>query len=189
MNSYSILAGLAIFCAGLLLRRPGRAASRPPPARRLAKPRVIPPVGEPLPVATLMELTSAALLAGVPAAHAIELMARLGAVPDDLGLAAAARAMSRGRPIARAWAPVDPQFIALGQALALAEISGCALGPILLTSARQLRQQRATLAQSAARRLGVKLSLPLGLTTLPAFIFLGVIPVIFGLAQPVLFGG
>ncbi len=184
MNFKIYLAGLASFAALSFMYRPIRA--KPRPIRSLIRAPEVSQRTDPLPVATLMELLAAALLTGAPMAEALVTVARISALPEGLGIYSAARAIGRGQPINQAWQQVDSAFTAIGQALLLAELSGCAVSPLLLTAAQHHRRQVAATTQAAARRLGVKLSVPLGLAILPAFLFLGVIPVIFGLAQPLL---
>ncbi len=96
--------------------------------------------------------------------------------------------MQRGQSLGAAWSRVDPAFEPLRQALALAEASGAAIGPMLIAAAAQERRAAARKARLAARQLGVKMALPLGLAILPSFICLGVIPVILGFAQSIMIG-
>lgn len=59
-------------------------------------------------------------------------------------------------------------------------------GPLLLASARSLQATRASEDEQAAQRLAVRLVLPLGLCSLPAFIILGIVPVIASVGQELL---
>jgi tight adherence protein B len=60
---------------------------------------------------------------------------------------------------------------------------------VLRDTARDLRSARRRRARVAANRLGVRLVVPLGLATLPAFVLWAVAPVALGLAQQALAGG
>ncbi|KAE8762071.1 secretion system protein, partial [Georgenia thermotolerans] len=51
-------------------------------------------------------------------------------------------------------------------------------GPLLRRAAEAVRADRQRQAQEAAARLGVRLVLPLGLCFLPAFVLLGIVPVV-----------
>jgi tight adherence protein C len=72
--------------------------------------------------------------------------------------------------------PVRP----LVAALTGSERYGLPLGPALDVVATVTRDQRRRAAETAARRLPVRLSFPLVLCILPAFIILTVVPAIFG---------
>jgi pilus assembly protein TadC len=91
-----------------------------------------------------------------------------------------------GIPAERAWAVVDPGFAPLGRSLVLAERTGASAAVVLTAAAADTRAARQRRALVAARRLAVHLVLPLGLTTLPAFVLWGVVPVVLGLAEQLL---
>jgi pilus assembly protein TadC len=78
---------------------------------------------------------------------------------------------------------------ALARLLERADVSGlAAAGPV----ARIAADARATWARAAtarARRAAVLVTAPVGLCFLPAFIAVGVLPVVIGLADGVLEGG
>ena len=59
---------------------------------------------------------------------------------------------------------------------------GTAPGPALRGRADQLRRDRRTRSRTAAGALGVQLVLPLGLCFLPAFVLLGLVPMLLSLA-------
>jgi hypothetical protein len=145
--------------------------------------------GPQLPVPVLLDLVAAALDAGLPTANAVrEAFAATGvAVPPPVR--AAVQSMDRGAAVDRAWAAAPADYWPLVRALRLAERSGAAIGPLIRATAADDRADRARAAHIAARRLGVQLVLPLGLTTLPSFLLLGVLPIVVGFAEPVLRGG
>ncbi|PSK61713.1 hypothetical protein B0E53_06380 [Micromonospora sp. MH33] len=64
--------------------------------------------------------------------------------------------------------------------------SGAALAGALTRLADDLRSDRSTAAEAAARRAGVLIVLPLGLCFLPAFILAGLVPVIVAVLGDVL---
>ncbi|KQR17118.1 type II secretion system F family protein [Cellulomonas sp. Leaf334] len=64
--------------------------------------------------------------------------------------------------------------------------TGTAPGPALRGRADQLRRDRRTRSHTAAGALGVQLVLPLGLCFLPAFVLLGLVPMILSLAGDLL---
>jgi len=59
--------------------------------------------------------------------------------------------------------------------------SGTAPGPALRGRADQLRRDRRARTRTAAGALGVQLVLPLGLCFLPAFVLLGLVPMLLSL--------
>ena len=59
-------------------------------------------------------------------------------------------------------------------------------GAALRAAAGTLRRERHVRALEAAARLGVRLVLPLGLCYLPAFVLVGLVPVIVSMAAGVL---
>jgi tight adherence protein B len=69
----------------------------------------------------------------------------------------------------------------LADALDLAEATGAGPAPLVRRAASRRRQARTAAQVAAARRMGVLLVLPTGLCFLPAFVALGVVPVILDL--------
>lgn len=84
-----------------------------------------------------------------------------------------------------AWRDVS-RYAMLREALRPAWTDGAAPVPLLERSARTFRLSRQRRAKEAAARLGAKLVVPLGLCFLPAFILLGVVPVVFSAAMTLL---
>jgi tight adherence protein B len=74
----------------------------------------------------------------------------------------------------------------LARCLLLAERTGASAATALRSTAADLRSARRRRARVSAHRLGVSLVLPLGLTTLPAFLLWAVVPIVLGLAEQVL---
>ena len=74
----------------------------------------------------------------------------------------------------------------LAVAVARSADSGAALVDALATAADDLRAQRRSQVEADARKVGVRLTAPLGLAFLPAFVLLGVVPVVVSLVSGVL---
>ena len=89
-----------------------------------------------------------------------------------------------GAPPAGAWAPMlrEPALASLGRAIIRSAESGAPLTEILAALAEDQRRTLRTRAQAAARTAGVHAVAPLALCFLPAFIVVGVIPVVASLA-------
>lgn len=129
--------------------------------------------------AMLLDLTAALLRAGVGIEAAVDRLART--VPGAGPLAAVHRAITAGASWELAWSGQSAQLAELGVQLSFAHATGAPTAELLHVSARQLRTRRRHESQRRAEELGVKMVLPLGICFLPAFILLGVIPVIIGL--------
>ncbi|RQW98134.1 type II secretion system F family protein, partial [Micromonospora chalcea] len=104
---------------------------------------------------------------------------RLGRVGRTLGL---------GGTATEAWAHLS--CVAGAEPVVAAAVrssnSGAALARALTRLADDLRAERSTAAEAAARRAGVLIVLPLGLCFLPAFILAGLVPVIVAVLGDVL---
>jgi len=98
-------------------------------------------------------------------------------------LADASAELLLGASWAVAWERTPERLGPLAEALAAAWVHGSAPGPELRARAAAIRRERRRGARSAAGRLGVHLVLPLGLCFLPAFVLLGLVPVLVSLTR------
>ena len=82
-----------------------------------------------------------------------------------------------------AWQVVedDADLTELGRELRFAHATGAPTARLLHSTAAALRRSRRRRAEQAAARLAIRLVMPLGLCLLPAFICLGVIPLVLAL--------
>ena len=135
-----------------------------------------------LDAAVLLELVAAALGAGTPVPRALSTIA--DAVPGAVGtsLARAAAALALGGSWESAWAGAPPAVRAVGDALEPTVATGASPVPLLRAAAAAARRRRRSAGRAAAGRVGVWLVLPLGLCFLPAFLLLGVVPVVLSIA-------
>ncbi len=150
---------------------PMRVAARPREKKR--KPM------DPLDGAMSADLLQAALKAGasIPGAL-IALDMALGEEEESSGLQVAGRLLMMGATWDEAWNGVPARFDVLKDALQPAWEDGAAPLPLLERGAQMLRQGRERHAREAAAKLGSQLVPPLGLCFLPAFVLLGIVPVI-----------
>ncbi|HEX3003801.1 MAG TPA: type II secretion system F family protein [Angustibacter sp.] len=123
-----------------------------------------------MPDVVLIDLVVAALGAGLPPTSAVT-AARAAAAPPT-----PAEPISTPRDLPHA----------VVQAFVLAERTGASAAELMRRAAADERAARRAAVAVAAGRLGVRLVIPLGLVVLPAFVLLGVVPVVIGLAQPLL---
>lgn len=146
-------------------------------------------------VAVLLDLADAALGAGASVPGTLVALGRAlsGTAPeaaDDGGTGAAlgraGRALLLGAPWTEAWDGAPDGLVPLADALEPAWVDGAAPGPLLRQAAGSVRATRHREAQEAAARLGVRLVLPLGLCFLPAFVLLGLVPVVLAAGGAVL---
>ncbi|MDQ1720890.1 MAG: hypothetical protein QOI26_624 [Pseudonocardiales bacterium] len=166
--------------------------------RRLARAAEAYPPPEPRSVAFLIDLLAGVLAAGAPPElaiagvvaavrvhgtdtlrHAVEPLGRVG------------RLLQLGSDPASAWASLRPvpgygQVADCGRRCAA---SGARLAGALASTATDLRAGHQAEALARAERVGVWSLLPLGCCFLPAFVCLGVVPMILGVAGKVLPGG
>jgi Flp pilus assembly protein TadB len=81
------------------------------------------------------------------------------------------------------WADLaaDPALGPLGRALARAHRTGAPVVPVVERLADELARTARAEIEDRARAVGVKAAIPLGLCLLPAFVLIGIVPVVAGL--------
>jgi Flp pilus assembly protein TadB len=131
------------------------------------------------------DLLGVCLGAGVPVAGALGAVGE--AVPAPLGpeLRGVAALYRMGADPRRAWADVPPELAGLGRVLVRAGESGSTVVRALRALAVDGRAAARASTDAAVRRAGVWVLAPLGLCFLPAFLCLGVVPLILGIAGDV----
>ena len=134
--------------------------------------------------AMMLELIGAMLDAGAGLCRALALLAAL-ATPEIRGpLRPVVAALTIGADWDTAWRGADvrsPGVLAVRDALGFAALTGAPSSAILYALAARIRRGRFRTAEKQAAALGVKLVVPLGLCSLPAFVCLGVIPVLLAM--------
>lgn len=146
---------------------------------------------DPLAVAASLDLLGACLRAGLPVSSAIAAMASTAPKPMADSLRRVADLLALGADPDAAWseAALDPDTEALARMARRSARSGSSLSSSMTELAERSRGEAEDLAAAAAERAGVLISGPLGLCFLPAFIALGIVPVVIGLATTVLGNG
>jgi pilus assembly protein TadC len=134
------------------------------------------------------DLLAAALRAGAPVDRAVAAVAEALGGPLGERFAAVARSLRLGADPEEAWELLDavPAGHRMAAAAVRSSASGAALAGAFTRLADDLRADRAVATESAARRAGVLIVLPLGLCFLPAFILAGLVPVIVAVLGDVL---
>jgi Flp pilus assembly protein TadB len=143
----------------------------------------------PGPAGRRLAAVRAALSVGTPAHEAWQCLS--GSGPSERGGedgTGAAATGDVGRPVGRQRSStgLDDPLAPAARALARAAEGGAPVADAVARLAVEARAVRRAGGEQAARRAGVLAVAPLGLCFLPAFVLLGVVPVVAGLAAPLL---
>ena len=148
---------------------------------------------DPLAAASSFDVLAACLRSGMAVSTAAAATAQ--SAPAELArlLNRAADLLALGADPATAWSSFDGPLNDHAQALLRlarrSAASGAALANGVAELAEQVRHEAADTASAAAERASVLIAGPLGVCYLPAFLCLGIIPVVAGLAGDVLQSG
>lgn len=139
-----------------------------------------------LPVAA--HLLAGALSAGASPVSAIELVAAAIGGPLALQLRRVAALTRLGGDLGATWRsiPTGSGLAPLARTVARALETGAPLADALDRLAADLRSQQRFEVDRRARAVGVHAAAPLGLCFLPAFLLIGVVPVVIGVATTIL---
>ena len=130
-----------------------------------------------------VDLLVAAFAAGVAPGPALGLVADALDGPVSAELGALHRRLDLGADPASVWAELaaHPQLAPLGRALARAHDTGASVTTAAARLARELRERAQAEVESRARSVSTRAAAPLGVCFLPAFVLLGVVPLVAGL--------
>jgi pilus assembly protein TadC len=142
-----------------------------------------------------LDLLAACLAGGAALGTAADAVGRAVGGPAGERLLAVASALAVGVPAADAWGHLagpepgeragDP-FGPAARALGRAADGGAPVAAAVARLAVDVRADGRGRAEQAARRVGVLAVAPLGLCFLPAFVLLGIVPMVLSLAAPLL---
>lgn len=134
----------------------------------------------------VLDLLSVCLRAGMPLVAALETVADAlpGAFAEDLRVVAGLQRL--GATPAGAWEGLDADLAPVGRVVARSAESGSRLAAAFDRLAADRRSALVAGGLARARRAGVIAMAPLGLCFLPAFVALGVVPIVLSLAKEVL---
>ncbi|WP_426593135.1 type II secretion system F family protein [Cellulomonas sp. McL0617] len=136
----------------------------------------------------LLDLVEVALSTGASVPRALAAVGSAVRGPAGDCLARVSASLLLGASWRSAWAGSPASLVDVADVLEASWTTGSAPGPALRARADELRRRRRVRARAAAGALGVQLVLPLGLCFLPAFVLLGLVPMVLSLATG-LFGG
>ncbi|MFD6443486.1 type II secretion system F family protein [Promicromonospora sp. NPDC060204] len=139
-------------------------------------------------VQVVLELLAAAMRSGAGVPRALQAVGTAVDGPDGQVLVRAAHALVLGAAWERAWAHAPEALGPVVHALRGAWLDGAAPGEALRAAGAEVRHVRSAASRTAAARLGVRLVLPLGVCYLPAFVLVGLVPVLLALGIDLLTG-
>jgi pilus assembly protein TadC len=194
MSTAALLLAMALLSGARPSAVRARAGLAVGPRRALRRPRGD---QDALAVASSLDVLAVCLAAGMAvssaacatAASAPPVLARVLRRSADLLALGADPAIAWSTPPDLACGGVDAQIDALLRLARRSASSGAALADGVAELAAHCRRDAAHTAAAAAERAGVLIAGPLGLCFLPAFVCLGVAPVVAGLAADLLQSG
>lgn len=136
----------------------------------------------------VLDLLAVCLRAGMPLVGALETVAGAVTGPFSEDLGRVSGLLRLGSPPATAWADLadDPDLEAVVRAASRSAESGSRLASSFERLAAERRSMLAAAGEARARSAGVVAMAPLGLCFLPAFVSLGLVPIVLSLAAEVL---
>jgi Flp pilus assembly protein TadB len=128
-------------------------------------------------------LLAAAVRSGLPPSDALALVCVALPGPAADVLAPLPPRIALGMAPAEVWGSLsaEPALAPLGRSLARSARTGEPVAEALERLGRELAARSRAEVEDAARRVGVRAAVPLGLCLLPAFLLIGVVPVVAGL--------
>ena len=130
----------------------------------------------------VVDLMAACLVVGLSPAAAVEQITAAVDPPVRDELAALAARLRLGVDPVTVWRDLagHPQLGGLGRSIARAVDSGASVADAMERLAEDLRRRTRADVETRARAVGVKAALPLGICLLPAFVLVGVVPLVAG---------
>lgn len=180
----TVVAALTVAIALLLARRPapmhrlrGSVRSSVP---RWRKPRRVVATGD---WSVAVEVLAACVAAGASTAAAVDAAAAAAPPPVAQTMRSIAVALRSGSPPEEVWiaaARACPQLDMVAAALSRSSATGAASAGELMRLAARERSRRLAATRQAVGRASTWIVLPLGACFLPAFVLIGVVPVLIG---------
>lgn len=165
-----------VVAAAMTWRWLAGAESRAERERRLTLDRQLP---------HLVDLLASTLSVGMSPEAALGRVAAAVAEPGRGALQGVERALRLGRDPARVWRDLadDPTLGSLGRTMARTAETGAPVAEAMHRLAEDLRRVARTEVESRARAVGVRATAPLGACLLPAFVLVGVVPLVAGFSS------
>jgi pilus assembly protein TadC len=131
------------------------------------------------------DLLAVCLSAGLPLSGALAEVASVLPGPAGRELERVAALCRLGAEPRRAWADVPDELVPLARVVSRAGESGARIASALTALSADRRAESRAGTEAAVRRAGIWVLAPLGLCFLPAFVCLGVVPLVLGIAADV----
>jgi Flp pilus assembly protein TadB len=129
------------------------------------------------------ELVGAIVGAGASTVQAVDAVASAVSSPASEHVAAVGAALRLGASPDEAWARVPGPLQPIARAIRRSQESGAPLSYVLDSTVEDLRREHRSAVQAAARAAGVRVVAPLALCFLPAYLVIGVVPIVASLAK------
>ncbi|MEO6511826.1 MAG: type II secretion system F family protein [Nocardioides sp.] len=131
----------------------------------------------------LVGLLAAAVRSGLPPADGLAVVCAALPGPASDALARLPPRIALGMSPGEVWGSIttEPGLAPLGRTLARSARTGEPVADALDRLGRELAARSRSEVEDAARRVGVRAAVPLGLCLLPAFLLVGIVPVVAGL--------
>ena len=131
----------------------------------------------------MVDLLAACVRVGAVPRRAVQVVASVAKSSLSVDLQRVAAALGIGASPEEAWRLVSGDLEPVANVMIRSAHSGAPTSDLLLRIAGDLRASSRVAALAEARRLGVRLAGPLGLCFLPAFVLIGVVPLVLSLVQ------
>lgn len=129
------------------------------------------------------ELLGAIVGAGASIVHAVDAVESAVSSPASDHLGAVRAALQLGALPQEAWSHVPAPLQPIARAVRRSQESGAPLSFVLDGTVEDLRREHRSAVQAAARAAGVRVVAPLALCFLPAYLVIGVVPIVASLAR------
>lgn len=137
-------------------------------------------------IAVVLDLVQVASTSGASVPRGLSAVGGAVGGPRGAAMVTVAGRLTVGSPWDEAWRGTPSDLRHVANALGPTWLDGAPPSAALAVAAESLRRGRSARAAEAANRLGVRLVLPLGLCYLPAFVLVGIVPVLLAMASTVL---
>ncbi|PQZ88760.1 hypothetical protein CQ012_14685 [Arthrobacter sp. MYb214] len=131
------------------------------------------------PVELILDLSASLLDSGMPITEILDLLGH--SIEQCAVLRSVARCLEMNMAWDKAWEAAPPWLDPLRRALHFAHMTGAPAANLLRNTAILQRREHAQKVARLGAQFGTRLVLPLGACALPAFIALGVVPLIIAL--------
>ncbi|WP_404286471.1 type II secretion system F family protein [Glutamicibacter arilaitensis] len=131
------------------------------------------------PVELILDVSASLLDSGMPIKEILDTLGRC--VPQSAQLCTVARCLEMNMEWDKAWHSSPDWLRPLEKALRFAHVTGAPAASLLRNAAALQRRERSQKVARLGAQFGTRLVLPLGACALPAFIALGVVPLIIAL--------